>query len=38
MPIGAQKKGRTPASLEDAHPARPKSRFEEAIDRLAGGK
>jgi hypothetical protein len=38
MPIGPQKRSNAGKPRKRPHPARPKSRFEEAIDRVAGGK
>src|SRR5258708_37417202 len=37
MPIGPQKRSNAGKPRKRTHPARPKSRFEEAIDRVAGG-
>src|SRR5712671_7246866 len=37
MPIGPQKRSNAGKPRNRTHPARPKSRFEEAIDRVAGG-
>src|SRR6267378_6409660 len=37
MPIGPHKRSNAGKPRKRAHPARPKSRFEEAIDRVAGG-
>src|SRR5882762_1543468 len=37
MPIDPQKRSNAGKPRKRTHPARPKSRFEEAIDRVAGG-